>query len=521
MRRHVLTMLLGGALGLALCAPAAAQEPPAESADAAELRALRERLEALERRLEGAGEPAPIPAPSPADGEGAKPEGAGEGEPAPAEAAADEGAGEGLVLELPLSVKLKITGHLRLRGEWRDPRDYRAPGTFGRPASENADSDESFVFQRAWISFDFRVRKHVRAVVAVMDARLWGDQPIGGDASETFLREGYVALDELFDQPLEIKAGRMLVPALGDGRLLHSLDPWANVPRLWDGVQVTYEPEGWFLTGFGTNLREAQVQTPRGTTNDDFWLVGAYVSNRMVDKHELDAYFVWRHLADDLFRSEARFGNGNVARAGDRKDFTAGLRLRGEVGPAGYTGEVAFQWGDQAGDRVQAWAGAVKSWVKVPLGDQSLRFAGEYAYASGDEDPADGRNQTFDPIFPFAHFYHGHMDLVLWRNLHALSAQAAFQATDELSLHADGHVFWLDRRQDAWYQPGSVVRRNAPGRNERHLGQELDLYVQVKLWEKRLFVWAGYSHFWTGEVARNTGKAEGMDWWFAHVEFNF
>lgn len=488
--------------GLVLIFPAAfAQETPAPEAlpPPSELDELRARLEDVEAELRALRDEPPPP-PSVAASEGS---------------VAAVGT-EGVILELPLSMRLRLSGHLRVRGESRTLSDYRAPGTFGRPAAEDADDGEDFVLQRAWISLDFQFHEHLRGVVSIMDSRQWGDQTVGADASETYLREAFVEVQELFDQPLTIKLGRGLVPALGDQRLFSALDPWANVPRIWDGVQVTYAPKGWWVTGFASNLREANVQTPRGDEHDDFWLTGLYASCRLIEKHELDAYFVWRNLSDDIFANQAG------TRTGDREDYTAGARLKGETGPLGYSGEAVLQWGSQAGERVQAFAAAAKSWFTQKLDEDSkLRLGVEYAFASGDQDPTDGVVETFDPIFPFGHFYHGHMDLMLWRNMHAVSAQAAVFPLPWVSLHLDGHVFWLDERADAWYGVGRTQRRDPTGDAGSHVGTELDAYVQVRLLENRLFLWTGYSHFWTGELVRDTGKSEDMDWAFAHLEFNF
>lgn len=499
---------------------AGAQEPPSPSAEElrAQLEAVEARLAELEAReaARRLGEPDPL-APPPA-GEAA----------APASAPATSGdvatvTTEGLLLKLPLSTSLEVRGHLRVRGEARNPADYRVPGTFGRPATANPDDAQDFILQRAWIGFDFRFHDNLHAVVSVMDSRLWGDTNPGQDTAETFVREAYVEARDLFGEPLGVRIGRGLLPNLGDQRLFSNLD-WANVPRIWDSVQLTYEPKGWMLTAFASNLREAQVQTPVGDENDDFWLVGAYASCRMIEKHELDAYVVWRELSDDVFASEARAKNGFTPRQGDREDWTLGMRFKGETGPVGYSAEGVYQYGRQAGDTVDAWAAAAKAWFTQKLDDEGkkVRLGLEYAFASGDQDPNDGRNETFDPLFPFGHFYHGHMDLMGWRNMHAVSAQLAVFPLAWLSLHADGHVFWLDKRSDAWYGPAkTAIRRDATGAAGSHLGTELDLYVQVRLWENRLFLWTGYSHFWTGEYVRDTGKSEDQDWAFCQLEFNF
>src|SRR5690606_19816054 len=126
---------------------------------------------------------------------------------------------------------------------------------------------------------------------------------------------------------------------------------------------------------------------PAGDENDDFWLVGAYASCRMLEKHELDAYVVWRDLSDRVFASEARAKNGFTPRQGDREDWTLGARFKGELGPVGYSAEGVYQYGRQAGDTVDAWAAAARAWYTHRLDDEGrkVRIGLEYAFASGDD----------------------------------------------------------------------------------------------------------------------------------------
>lgn len=517
-RRRLARTLALAPLLAALAAPAGAQDPSETEALRAQLEAVEARLRELEaaearRRL---GEPDPLAPPPP--GEGAAPE---------EDAARGQGVAsvttQGLLLRLPFSSSLAVRGALRVRGETRDHADYRVPGTFGRPAWADPRDGADMILQRTWIGFELEVRERVRAVVSIMDSRLWGDQPAAQDTAETYVREAFVEARDLFGEPLRVRIGRGLLPNLGDQRLFSSLE-WSNTPRQWDAVQVTYEPEGWMLSAFASNLREAQVQTPAGDENDDFWLVGVYASCRLIERHELDLYAVWRDLSDEVFTGEPRAKNGFAPRPGDREDWTLGARLKGEVWRLGWSAEAVYQYGDQAGDTVDAWAAAAKAWYTHPLDEEGrkVRVGVEYAFASGDRDPADGRNQTFDPLLPFGHFYHGHLDLVGWRNVHALSAQLAVFPLPWLSVHADGHVFWLDQRRDAWYAANkSPLRRDPTGVADSHLGAEVDVYVQARVWEDRLFLWAGYSHFWTGEYVRETGGSADMDWAFLQLELSF
>lgn len=504
------------ALALVAICPALAQEPPGD--DGAELRRRLEELEAQVREMK-AERAAPAEAPPaeplpPADT-------APVGSPVIGVALEDEG----LLLELPLSLKLTVRGHLRFRGERREPRDYRIPGTLGRPANEDPEDIEDFIVSRAWISLEFDVWAHLRARVAVQDARFWGDTPVGQDNAELFLREGWGEVYDIFGEPLKVRIGRQLFPVLGDGRMFTDADPFLPVPRLWDAVQVWWEPKGWWFTTFAANLREAQVVTPRGDEDDDFWLVGVYASNRMLEGCEFDAYLYWRELSDDLFPSEAR--PGVPSQLGEREDFSFGARMKVEGGLVGMTAEGVYQAGWQSRDKIAAFAAATKAWVKIPADKDGfkIRLAGEYAFASGDENPNDGRLETFDPLFPFGHLYHGFADQVSWSNIHAASAYLTVglpPPVDWMSLHLDGHVFWLDKTRDAWYAANKMPIRRVPnGSADSYLGQELDAHVQIRLLKGRVFIWGGVSVFWTGKYVRETGRSEDMTWAQLQIDLNF
>lgn len=122
-----------------------------------------------------------------------------------------------------------------------------------------------------------------------------------------------------------MKIGRYELPTnLADQRLISSLD-WSNVTRSWDGAQITFEPEGWLVAVHANNIREGRVFSADGDENDDDWVTGAYISNRMIPRHQLDAFIHWRYFGDKRFSSA-------LDPRGGKEDYTAGFRFRGAAG---------------------------------------------------------------------------------------------------------------------------------------------------------------------------------------------
>ncbi len=219
-----------------------------------------------------------------------------------------------------------------------------------------------------------------------------------------------------------------------------------------------------------------------------------------------------RNLSNDDFTSEAGV-------KGDRKDFTLGARGKGKAGSFDYTGEIVYQFGDQAGDSIGAWALALTAGFTFDH-DWKPRIGLEYAFASGDKDPTDGKVGTFQALYPFGHYYHGHIDFVGWRNIHDVMVAARVQPAKSWTIHLDTHFFWLAQERDSWYgASGASIRKGATGAS-RTLGWEIDFYSKWKLVEDRLDFWAGYSRFFAGKFVDDTGDDPDANWLFLQVVLN-
>jgi alginate export protein len=488
--------------------PAPDPAPAAEPAGDTELESLRRELDALNERLRAVEDPK----------EGAP----GETSAAPLDSSSvtfrvgTKEEGRGFVLEFADDMKLRFGGQIRWRAEYRGDR-------YAQPKSN---SSTDFVLQRTRLTFAYDLSSHIGAKVTIQDSRRWGDKLDGlvgarlaSDQPELTLYEGYASLRNPFDVPLEVRVGRMEVPNLGDQRLISSLD-WSNVGRAFDGAHVLYTPDGWFMTAFAANVREGGALPTPGDENDDVWMLGAYVSNRMVENHEFDAFFYWRRIGDNKLGAITTDHNGD---RGARKDYTVGARFKGGAGPLFYNGMLAYQFGQVAGDTIHAWATAVEVGAKFKFGDeQQFKISTEGAWSSGDPDSTDGRIETFDPLLPFAHFYNGHQDLFAWRNLYSTNLKLAFWPMENLSVHTDLHWFWLQRRDDNWYGLGFARADTTNVADNSNVGAEVDFYVKWKLFDGRLGLWAGYSHFFPGEYIRDTGsKSSDQSWAFFMATVNF
>ena len=187
-----------------------------------------------------------------------------------------------------------------------------------------------------------------------------------------------------------------------------------------------------------------------------------------------------------------------------------------------YEAELAGQWGKWAGDTVQAWSWTIDTGYTFDVKCQPRIGAG-FDWASGDEDPTDGKVGTFNQLFPLGHKYFGYMDLVGRQNMNAVNVNmSAWAVPEKVQTKIAFHTFWLNADRDALYNAGGVpILRDPSGRAGEQVGHELDLTV---LWNINVHssMLAGYSHFWDNSFVHNTVFSDDdPDFFYLQYQYKF
>ena len=152
---------------------------------------------------------------------------------------------------------------------------------------------------------------------------------------------------------------------------------------------------------------------------------------------------------------------------------------------------------------------------------KSPRASIEWTWASGDSDPTDGDLETFNPLFPFGHYYQGFLDIFAWKNGHDLAFRVQAKPDPKWWVQLAVHGFWLDEESDAWYgATGAPIRPATLLTSEKDIGWEVDISVKHWLTENVIF-WFGYSHFFPGDYVDDTGRDPGTDWFWFQITANF
>lgn len=397
---------------------------------------------------------------------------------------------------------------LRVRGEFRDRME--APDAIG------------FVDQRDDVYFLNRFRFDVVARASpafsvqaqVQDARV-ADKQVGPIRGAPFrdaldLRMAFADIGDPQASRLTLRVGRQEL-AFGEQRLVGHLN-WTNTARTFDAVRATIRTKAVQVDAFASSVVRIEDGAFDSSGHGNRF-VGAYASTtRIVPKSAVEPYVFWRR--DENLKSETgQLGNSSVA--------TVGARWAGKV-PAGfdYGTEMAFQTGSLASDRVRAWAG---HWVigNTIGGRLKVRVAEEYNYATGDDNPSDGRRQTFDQLYPTGHDKLGLADQVGWRNIHDVRTLVELTPSRGWPVTGSFHSWWLADTHDALYNAaGAVLAKASNAAVSSHVGQELDAQVAHPI-TSQLQVAAGYAQVFPGAFLKATTPGASYRFPFVMVTYVF
>lgn len=398
--------------------------------------------------------------------------------------------------------KIELTGVWRLRYEAKENFDL----IYDRPSVDPgvADNDDDFLLSRLRLFLDLRPNEYIQAHFTFQDAREFGSDLINHDqldrsSRNTFknqmdIYEGYLKL-KLGECPLWLQLGRQEL-VYGDSRLLGN-NMWGNTGRSYDAARLLYEKEDVKIDLFVGNRVLVDSNAWDEPDHHDN-LMGAYATIKNLPQGLQDIYLIYR--------------DNNPAML---EEYTLGTRIVGDEGPVDWNFEGVYQWGT-ATDKVvpnrkgevldqEAWAAHAElgyTWKTQPL---KPRLGVEYNFASGDDDPLDSSNNTFDQLFPTNHVPWGIMDFIGWKNMHSIGSRLSWAQTRNLKITTEWHAFWLDEEQnDAWYDSTGRVFRNAAGKDvSSFLGHEFNLFATYKVSEK-LEMEAGYGHYFAGQYAADT-----------------
>ena len=381
---------------------------------------------------------------------------------------------EGAVLRAPGLESLTLGGQLRVRLE---SRDTFPPTTAGTSASTQ--------LGRLRVHMDAQLDSAFGAFVELQESiNSQGSPDANGEVHQAYGRwNGALS-------GVDLQVGRMEL-SYGNQRMVSPLD-WSNTGRAWDGARA--------------QVRLGEVQVDSFLTKP---VAGQGSPGGLGTENFSGVYLMWEEGGYSLDAYVFRFQDSPTA----IEEYTYGGLAEGSIADFSYSLEAAFQSGDHGALKAGGNALAARvGWSPATNWDLELG----YEYASGDSNPADGKDETFRPLFDFSHAWHGQQDIVVWRNLEDIIFHAGYRFKEGWKVYGDLHLLSQAETSDALYTGLGGTGAVASGTDDS-IGTELDLGVKGALSESA-DLWVGVSQFWAGDAILN---GDDQLWLFAQVVLNF
>lgn len=292
-----------------------------------------------------------------------------------------------------------------------------------------------------------------------------------------------------------IRLGRQALK-FGKGRLVWDPD-WSNTGRAFDAVRVTIGRRALRLDAFA-----GSVVVPRDARFDrcdrSQMLYGLYGGSMLRARVIFEPYL--------LLKSQARIRDERGG-WGALNVYTSGLRAAGKAGRRfDWETEMAVQRGRAAGSAVGAWAAVWQASWQTGSRPWLPRLTAAYTFASGDDNPSDGRKGTFDTLYPTTHLRNGATDRIGWANIHDWMLQGEWKRGSRLRFSASGHEFRLATLRDALYSPGGVALIRNPLATSHHVGWEISATADYQF-SRAVTAGAGCAHLFPGAFLRQAARS--------------
>ena len=430
--------------------------------------------------------------------------------------------------------KIKFDIHEKLRFEGRH-------NNFDFNDSVNSPTDDAWLLQKFRLGLTLQPTPWLKIYGQAQDAREFdSDRPnipgaLAAEGDDNFdLYQGYIELANYKACPLGLKVGRQIL-TYGDERLVGPLD-WNNFSRTFDAVKIRLQQPTWAVELFAST--PAVVSRDAFNTSDLF--NGTETGRELVfsGMHFQANAVPWGTYEAYTFLIDQASGNtsnlsgqlsapvftGNRAQ---RSDFvTLGMRAKGD--PKKLHGfefdvEANYQNGTVRGLDLEAFAAHAGAGYNFSAAWKPRLWL-DYTYGSGDQDPADGKIETFQNLFPTNHKFYGIMDLTAMQNMHHLIGGVRVNPTRSVAVNLDYHAFFAASTDDVWYRANGLtaVRPLSPAARDAsaYRGSEVDL---VATWtvSKNVQIQGGYAHFFAGQYLADTGASADADFGYFQATFNF
>ncbi|MEI7732909.1 MAG: alginate export family protein [Verrucomicrobiota bacterium] len=427
--------------------------------------------------------------------------------------------------------KWDIGGQFRMRYEIKQNAGYISNNDF----VHNRANDNDYLMERLKYHLGYTPAPWFTAYVEGRSSfEEWDRRAPSPELDRFNLRQAFLLFGNPKALPVTVKVGRQEL-LYGEERMV-GIGDWSTTGRTFDAAKIRLETESCWVDAFA-----GRVVVPTdgrfNVANDYDWLMGLYGSTtNLIPWQETQLYFLSHNASSDAPNAIAPGVPGTPTSA--RDIYTYGTRwasLPGKLGGWDYSLEAAGQFGSINQAKVrrvqQAYSVFASGGYTWKDAWASPRLGLGYEHGSGDHNPNDGKNQTFDNLFGTNHRFYGVMDLFSQRNLHIPRLGASLKPLKNLTLSSEYLLFWMVDTHDSLYPEASSGRSvNGYGKHpdfHTFVGSELDIvasYAATSFCDVQL----GYGHFFVGDYIRQSvnsvaanGGAVDANWTYFQLRLNF
>lgn len=401
------------------------------------------------------------------------------------------------------TVYLTIGGEYRVRYEATVNQDYTT-------------KHDAYFSQRAAFHTNWVLGKYVR-----LFGELYHGYTTEKDrlfqSDEISLHQGFIEfkipLDE--EQQFSLRVGRQ-EKEFGASRLV-GLRNGPNVRRTFDLGSLTYtkgQTSIEVLYGNEVNPQFGSFDNKSGIfddaiTNPTIW--GIYTQfdlNKLQGSNEL--YYIGFNSPFSVFNDVM----------GEETRHAIGLRRFGKIGrKASYNSEIIYQFGELGDSDISA-INFEADWKQVINRKKWTPIIGlKLDWSTGDRELADGKLQTFNPMFVNPAIY-SLAGVNTPANLTSIHPSLTFVPAKGLSIYLEYALFYRTSKIDGLYAPPRFQSRASEGISNRHIGDTVGLITTYNLNRNISFTLIS-SYFIAGGFIKESGESESIFYIAPTADFKF
>lgn len=324
---------------------------------------------------------------------------------------------------------------------------------------------DGFILTRYLGHVDFHAGKHFRTFVQLQSSLASGQAgtPSPVDQNQLDLHQAFADYSNTLTggQNLTLRMGRQEL-SYGSQRLV-AVREAPNNRQAFDAAKLMYSSKKLKLDLFYSRYVQARPNIFDDALNNNTQFWGAYAAFTKVPViQNMDVYYF------GLLKKTSAFDEGK----GRERRHSVGARIWKNTPTWQYDLEGLYQFGKFANSTISAWT--LSSNISYTFDKAKFKpLIGLKTEAiSGDKTHADGRLNTFNPLFPKGAYF-GLAALIGPYNLLDAHPYVQFELAKNLTLSEDYDMFWRLNRNDGLYAVNGKLIYSGKAGSSKQIGHQL------------------------------------------------